>query len=66
MMDKKELRKQLEVLKKEHRGLDDKISDLLESGNFNHIELQRMKKHKLWLKDQIMKIEDRLIPDIIA
>ena len=60
------LRIKLEVLRREHRDLDDAIHALAGSGRADQLTLQRLKKQKLALKDQIVKIEDQLIPDIIA
>ncbi len=60
------LRIKLEVLRREHRDLDDAIHALASSGRGDQLTLQRLKKQKLALKDQIVKIEDQLIPDIIA
>lgn len=60
------LRIRLEVLRREHRDLDDAISALEVSARPDQFTLRRLKKQKLVLKDQIVKIEDQLIPDIIA
>lgn len=60
------LRSQLAVLKEEHRDLDDVIARLLEKPPFDQLQLQRLKKRKLMLKDEISYIEARLHPDIIA
>ncbi len=60
------LRIKLGVLRREHRDLDDAIHALASSGRGDQLTLQRLKKQKLALKDQIVKIEDQLIPDIIA
>ena len=60
------LRVKLEVLKREHRDLDEAISALELSGRPDQLTLRRLKKQKLALKDQIVKFEDQLIPDIIA
>lgn len=60
------LRIKLEVLKREHRDLDEAIAALEATGRPDQLTLRRLKKQKLALKDQIVKIEDRLIPDIIA
>ena len=61
------LRIRLEVLMREHRDLDDAIHALQETaGRPDALTLRRLKKQKLALKDQIVKIEDQLIPDIIA
>jgi hypothetical protein len=60
------LRIRLNVLTREHRDLDDAIHALQESARADALTLRRLKKQKLALKDQIVKIEDQLIPDIIA
>ncbi|MDV4167072.1 YdcH family protein [Rhodovulum sp. FJ3] len=61
------LRVKLEVLRREHRDLDDAIHALAERGNpADQFTLRRLKKQKLTLKDRIAVIEDRLTPDIIA
>lgn len=60
------LRYELEVLKREHRDLDDAIHALEQAGRADQLRLRRLKKQKLALKDQIARIEDRLLPDIIA
>ena len=60
------LRYELEVLRSEHRDLDDAIRALADTGTFDQLTLQRLKKKKLRLKDKIAIIEDRLTPDIIA
>lgn len=65
-MSEEELRKRLEVLKIEHRDLDAAIDALTGSGSADQMQLARLKKRKLKLKDQIALIEDHLIPDIIA
>jgi hypothetical protein len=61
-----ELQRKLADLRAEHRDLDDAIAALAEQPHLNLIQIQRMKKRKLALKDQITKIENLLIPDIIA
>ena len=60
------LRRRLEELKVEHRDLDDAISHLADSLPFDQIKLQRLKKRKLALKDEIAALRDQLLPDIIA
>jgi hypothetical protein len=60
------LRIKLEVLRREHRDLDEAIQAVEASVNPDQLMLRRLKKQKLSLKDQIVKIEDELIPDIIA
>lgn len=59
-------REVLALLKVEHRRLDEEIERLRVSGNCDQLELARMKKRKLALKDEIQLLNDRIIPDIIA
>ncbi len=66
MHDPQALKERLEALRLEHRDLDDVIGRLTESDSHNRIQLQRLKKRKLLLKDQITTIENLLLPDIIA
>ena len=65
-IDMEAIRIKLEALKIEHRDLDEVIERLLEKPPFDQLQLQRLKKRKLGLKDQILKLESQLIPDIIA
>lgn len=65
-MNEQELRKMLELLKSEHRDLDAAIVALTESGSGDQLQIARLKKRKLRLKDQISATEDQLVPDIIA
>lgn len=64
--DQEELRQRLEQLRMEHRDLDDVIARLSERAPFDQLQMQRLKKRKLMLKDQIAKVESQLLPDIIA
>ena len=57
---------QLEQLKIEHRDLDDAIRALSAQTIIDQLQIARLKKKKLVLKDRIMRLEDQLIPDIIA
>lgn len=66
MSDPQALRERLEALRLEHRDLDDVIRRLTENDRHDRLQLQRLKKRKLLLKDQISAIENLLIPDIIA
>ena len=59
-------REVLEILKAEHRRLDLEIDLARLSPNCDQLELARMKKRKLVLKDEIQQLADRIIPDIIA
>ncbi len=65
-VDLEVIKARLEALKVEHRDLDEVIDRLIEKPPFDQLQLQRLKKRKLGLKDQIAKLESRLIPDIIA
>ena len=65
-LDIEALRAKLAALKSEHRDLDEVIARLAQRAPFDQLELQRMKKRKLLLKDQISQIESELVPDIIA
>ncbi len=62
----RELREELVKLRSEHRLLDDEILTLEMNGSADQLMVRRLKKKKLALKDQITKIEDQLLPDIIA
>ena len=65
-MTEEEMRKRLEILKIEHRDLDAAIDALNAAGAGDQLQIARLKKRKLRLKDQISLIQDYLIPDIIA
>lgn len=61
-----EMRKRLATLRLEHRDLDAAIDALSGAGATDQLQVARLKKRKLRLKDQIAILEDYLIPDIIA
>ena len=61
-----ELRRRLESVRAEHRALDDEISRMSSLPPFDQLEIIRLKKRKLILKDQIALLENALVPDIIA
>lgn len=61
-----QLRGKLHGLYEQHRDLDDAIRALDQSGKADPLQLQRLKKMKLGIKDQILKFENLLLPDIIA
>lgn len=65
-MNEQELRKRLATLRIEHRDLDAAIDALRTSGSTDQLQIARLKKRKLQLRDQIAAIEDELLPDIIA
>lgn len=64
--EESELRAQLARLRQEHRDLDAAIEALQASPAADVIQVQRLKKRKLVLRDRITHIEDQLTPDIIA
>ncbi len=64
--NERDLREQLMKLRQEHRVLDEEIVALEESGGADQLLIRRLKKRKLGLKDQIIALEDQLLPDIIA
>ena len=64
--DSERLRQRLSELIQEHRDLDDVIARLEESAPFDQIQLKRLKKRKLMLKDEMARVENLLLPDIIA
>ena len=64
--EKAQIRQRLQALEVEHHDLDDVIDRLVIDRSLDQIQLQRLKKRKLLLKDQIQRLRARLIPDIIA
>ena len=60
------LKARLHVLESEHRDLDDVIKRLSEDKPFDQLQLQRLKKRKLVLKDEMALVRSRILPDIIA
>ncbi|HJZ42213.1 MAG TPA: DUF465 domain-containing protein [Hyphomicrobiaceae bacterium] len=64
--DERELREQLARLRAEHRDLDAQIVAQEISSLADQLQIKRLKKRKLALKDRITAIEDQLLPDIIA
>ena len=56
----------LEALREKHRNLDDAIAKLGENQTIDELQLRRLKKDKLQIRDQIAMIEDMMYPDIIA
>ncbi|GAA4647570.1 DUF465 domain-containing protein [Pontixanthobacter gangjinensis] len=65
-MTEQEMRKRLALLKTEHRDMDAAIDALLASGSHDQLQIARLKKRKLNLRDQVSRMEDALLPDIIA
>lgn len=66
MTDQLVLREKLATLKTEHRDMDDVIQRLTEQFPVDQLQIQRLKKRKLLLKDMIARLESQLVPDIIA
>ena len=64
--EKRELQEQLARLQQEHRDLDAAIVALQDTPGADILQVQRLKKRKLYLRDRISFIEDQLTPDIIA
>lgn len=65
-MTAENLKHKLDKLKEDHRGLDEMIHLLMEEPIYDQLAVQRLKKRKLLLKDEILKITRQLLPDIIA
>ena len=64
--ERAQLQARIMVLEIEHHDLDDVISRLVTDPRQDELQLRRLKKRKLYLKDSIARLRDRLIPDIIA
>ncbi|MEG3179901.1 YdcH family protein [Sphingomonas sp. LT1P40] len=65
-MDETEILRRLELLRVDHRDLDAAIDALAMAGAPDQLQIARLKKRKLRLRDEIAMLEDQLIPDIIA
>ena len=65
-MDQDEIKSRIVALRQEHRDLDDAITALVDAGSYDQLQLQRLKKRKLALKDLMIHLEALLHPDIIA
>ncbi len=65
-LEKTEIEARIIALQQEHRDLDGAIDAMVEKGAFDQLQLQRMKKRKLSLRDLIGRLEAQLVPDIIA
>lgn len=64
--ERREIEHRIAVLEVEHGDLDDIISRLSEHPTQDQLQLRRLKKRKLFLKDTLARLRDRLIPDILA
>jgi hypothetical protein len=65
-IERAELRRQLERLREEHRDLDAAIEALDNAGAADRLQMQRLQKRRLSLRDRLSQLEDLLTPDIIA
>jgi hypothetical protein len=64
--ERREIEQRIAELEIEHSDLDDIIGRLSETPTQDQLQLRRLKKRKLFLKDQLARLRDRLIPDILA
>ena len=65
-MSREDIMRRLELLRVEHRDLDTAIAALVDSGGGDQMQIARLKKRKLRLRDETAQLEDELVPDIIA
>ena len=65
-MDDSEISEKIQELVVQHSDLDAAITALIESGKSDALQIQRLKKQKLFLRDRIAQMENSLLPDIIA
>lgn len=65
-MDEEQIARRLDTLRIEHRDLDAAIDALAATGSTDQLQIARLKKRKLRLRDEMVMLEDELIPDIIA
>lgn len=65
-MSREDIMRRLELLRVEHRDLDSAIAALVLAGGGDQMQVARLKKRKLRLRDEISMLEDALVPDIIA
>lgn len=65
-MEAEEIARRIQILRQEHRDLDAAIEALVAGAAPDQLQIARLKKRKLRLRDEIALLEDQLIPDIIA
>ena len=65
-MDDEQIARRIEALRTEHRDLDAAIAALRTTGSTDQLQIARLKKRKLRLRDEIVSLGDELVPDIIA
>ncbi len=61
-----DLRRSIAELEREHRELDERVAEMVERAFFDQLEVARLKKRKLRIKDSIAKLKNQLIPDLDA
>ena len=66
LVSREDIMRRLELLRVEHRDLDAAIAALVDGGVGDQMQVSRLKKRKLRLRDEIVALEDALVPDIIA
>ncbi|MEI7606539.1 MAG: DUF465 domain-containing protein [Rhodospirillaceae bacterium] len=66
MSEQQAIRQKLLDLRQKHRDLDDVINRIADEAPYDQLQMQRLKRRKLGLKDQITRLESQLLPDIIA
>ena len=66
MSEQQAIRQKLSGLRQNHRELDDVINRISDEAPYDQLQMQRLKRRKLALKDQITRLESQLLPDIIA
>lgn len=66
LVSREDIMRRLELLRVEHRDLDAAIAALVDGGVGDQMQVARLKKRKLRLRDEIVALEDALVPDIIA
>lgn len=65
-VSREDIMRRLELLRVDHRDLDSAIAALVAAGSGDQMQIARLKKRKLRLRDEISMLEDQLVPDIIA
>lgn len=66
MDETEDIQERLVSLRLEHRDLDDVIARIVDDAPINQLQVKRLKKRKLMLKDEISSLESKILPDIIA
>jgi len=65
-LEETDILEKIQQLRVQNRDLDDAVTALMDAGSTNMLQIKRLKKQKLMLKDKISMLEDELLPDIIA